>query len=330
MVVTLTHYGYVKRLPKDTYRAQKRGGKGVVGATTREEDFVEQMYVTSTHDPLLFFTDRGRVYRLNCYEIPEAGRTARGTAIVNLLKLDGGEKVRAMLPMPRELEEGHYLVMATRRGLIKRTETTEFANLRSTGLIAIVLREDDDLIGVALTDGSRDVLLGSKQGMAIRFSESEMRPIGRAAMGVKSMELDEGDEVVDMSVVEEGAQVLSITENGYGKRTEIDEYRLQGRGGKGIKAMNLTDKTGPARRAAAGQRGGGHPHHHRRWHRHPHAGELHLRAGPQHAGRALDARAGKQPRGLRRPRRGRGRSAGGAGRRRRGYRAGAGRRGIRT
>ena len=249
MVVTLTHYGYVKRLPKDTYRAQKRGGKGVVGATTREEDFVEQMYVTSTHDPLLFFTDRGRVYRLNCYEIPEAGRTARGTAIVNLLKLDGGEKVRAMLPMPRELEEGHYLVMATRRGLIKRTETTEFANLRSTGLIAIVLREDDDLIGVALTDGSRDVLLGSKQGMAIRFSEDEMRPIGRAAMGVKSMELDEGDEVVDMSVVEEGAQVLSITENGYGKRTEIDEYRLQGRGGKGIKAMNLTDKTG----ALAGQ-----------------------------------------------------------------------------
>ena len=249
MVVTLTHYGYVKRLPKDTYRAQKRGGKGVVGATTREEDFVEQMYVTSTHDPLLFFTDRGRVYRLNCYEIPEAGRTARGTAIVNLLKLDGGEKVRAMLPMPRELEEGHYLVMATRKGLIKRTETTEFANLRSTGLIAIVLREDDDLIGVALTDGSRDVLLGSKQGMAIRFSESEMRPIGRAAMGVKSMELDEGDEVVDMSVVEEGAQVLSITENGYGKRTEIDEYRLQGRGGKGIKAMNLTDKTG----ALAGQ-----------------------------------------------------------------------------
>ena len=249
MVVTLTHYGYVKRLPKDTYRAQKRGGKGVVGATTREEDFVEQMYVTSTHDPLLFFTDRGRVYRLNCYEIPEAGRTARGTAIVNLLKLDGGEKVRAMLPMPRELEEGHYLVMATRRGLIKRTETTEFANLRSTGLIAIVLREDDDLIGVALTDGSRDVLLGSKQGMAIRFSEDEMRPIGRAAMGVKSMELDEGDEVVDMSVVEDGAQVLSITENGYGKRTEIDEYRLQGRGGKGIKAMNLTDKTG----ALAGQ-----------------------------------------------------------------------------
>ena len=304
MVVTLTHYGYVKRLPKDTYRAQKRGGKGVVGATTREEDFVEQMYVTSTHDPLLFFTDRGRVYRLNCYEIPEAGRTARGTAIVNLLKLDGGEKVRAMLPMPRELEEGHYLVMATRRGLIKRTETTEFANLRSTGLIAIVLREDDDLIGVALTDGSRDVLLGSKQGMAIRFSESEMRPIGRAAMGVKSMELDEGDEVVDMSVVEDGAQVLSITENGYGKRTEIDEYRLQGRGGKGIKAMNLTDKRERSPGNCWSTRRG-HTHHHRRRHHHSHAGEFHLRAGPQHAGRAIDARAGKQPRGLRRPRRGR-------------------------
>ena len=249
MVVTLTHYGYVKRLPKDTYRAQRRGGKGIVGATTREEDFVEQMYVTSTHDPIFFFTDRGRVYRLNCYEIPEAGRTARGTAIVNLLKLEGGEKVRAMLPAPQELVEGHYLVMATRRGIIKRTQLVEFANLRASGLIAIVLREDDDLIGVALTDGERDVLLGSKNGMAIRFAESDMRPIGRAAMGVKSMELDEGDEVVAMSVVEEDTQVLSITEFGYGKRTRIDEYRVQSRGGKGVRAMHLTAKTG----ALAGQ-----------------------------------------------------------------------------
>ena len=249
MVVTLTHYGYVKRLPKDTYRAQRRGGKGIVGATTREEDFVEQMYVTSTHDPIFFFTDRGRVYRLNCYEIPEAGRTARGTAIVNLLKLEGGEKVRAMLPVPQEMVEGHYLVMATRQGVIKRTELIEFSNLRASGLIAIVLREDDDLIGVALTDGERDVLLGSKNGMAIRFAESDMRPIGRAAMGVKSMELDEGDEVVAMSVVEEDTQVLSITEFGYGKRTRIDEYRVQSRGGKGVRAMHLTAKTG----ALAGQ-----------------------------------------------------------------------------
>ena len=244
MVVTMTHFGYVKRLPKTTYRAQRRGGKGVVGATTREEDFVEQMYVTSTHDPLMFFTNRGRVYQLNCYEIPEAGRTARGTAIVNLLQLDPGEKVTAMLPIPQEKTEGHYLVMATKQGVIKRTELSEFANLRKAGLIAIVLREDDALIGVALTDGSYEMLLGTRSGMAIRFPESDMRPIGRNAMGVKAIELDGGDEVVDMCPVSPDMKVLSITENGYGKRTEIDEYRVQSRGGKGIKAMNLTAKTG--------------------------------------------------------------------------------------
>ncbi len=244
MVVTLTHCGYVKRLPKDTYRAQRRGGKGIVGATTREEDFVDQMYVTSTHDPLMFFTNRGRVYQLNCYEIPEAGRTARGTAIINLLQLDPGEKVSAMLPVPAEKVSGHYLVMATKNGVIKRTELSEFTNLRKSGLIAMVLREDDELIGVALTDGSSEVLLGTHGGMAIRFPESDMRPMGRNAMGVKSIELDDGDSVVAMSIVEEGALVLSITELGYGKRTELDEYRVQSRGGKGIKAMNLTAKVG--------------------------------------------------------------------------------------
>ena len=244
MVVTLTHYGYVKRLPKATYRAQKRGGKGVVGATTREEDFVEQMYVVNTHDTLMFFTNRGRAYQLNCYQIPEAGRTARGTAIVNLLQLDAGEKVKAMLPVPAEKVAGHYLIMATKNGVIKRTELSEFTNLRKSGLIALVLREDDELIGVALTDGSYELLLGTRDGMAIRFPETDMRPIGRAAMGVKSIELNKGDEVVDMCPVFEGMKVLSITENGYGKLTEIDEYRVQSRGGKGIKAMNLTAKTG--------------------------------------------------------------------------------------
>ncbi len=244
MVVTLTHYGYVKRLPKATYRAQKRGGKGVVGATTREEDFVEQMYVVNTHDTLMFFTNRGRAYQLNCYQIPEAGRTARGTAIVNLLQLDAGEKVKAMLPVPAEKVAGHYLIMATKNGVIKRTELSEFTNLRKSGLIALVLREDDELIGVALTDGSYEMLLGTRDGMAIRFPETDMRPIGRAAMGVKSIELNQGDEVVDMCPVFEGMKVLSITENGYGKLTEIDEYRVQSRGGKGIKAMNLTAKTG--------------------------------------------------------------------------------------
>ncbi|MBQ9952401.1 MAG: DNA gyrase subunit A, partial [Clostridia bacterium] len=244
MVVTMTHFGYVKRLPKATYRAQKRGGKGVVGATTREEDFVEQMYVTSTHDPLMFFTNRGRVYQINCYEIPEAGRTARGTAIVNLMQPDLGEKVTAMLPVPAEKTEGRYLVMATKKGIIKRTELSEFVNLRKAGLIAMVLREDDELIGVALTDGSYEMLLGTRDGMSIRFAETDMRPMGRNAMGVKSVELVGDDEVVDMCPVFPDMKVLSITENGYGKRTEIEEYRIQSRGGKGIKAMNLTAKTG--------------------------------------------------------------------------------------
>ena len=245
MVVSMTHYGYVKRLPKTTYRAQRRGGKGVMATATREEDFVEQMYVTSTHDPIMFFTNMGRVYQLNCYEIPEAGRTARGTAIVNLLQLSPGEKVTTMLPVPAEKVAGHYLVMATRKGTIKRTELSEFTNLRKSGLIAIVLREDDELIGVRLTTGGGDILVGTRQGMAIRFAEEDMRPIGRSSMGVKSIDLDDGDDVIDVALVEEGAQVLSITENGYGKRTDIDEYRLQGRGGKGVKAMNLTEKTGP-------------------------------------------------------------------------------------
>jgi len=244
MVVTMTHYGYVKRLPKTTYRAQRRGGKGVIATTTREEDFVEQMYVTSTHDPLMFFTNRGRVYQLNCYQIPEAGRTARGTAIVNLLQLAPGEKITTMLPVPAEKTAGSYLVMATRQGIIKRTELSEFMNLRKSGLIAIVLRDDDELIGVRRTEGESDILVGTRDGMSIRFDENDMRPIGRSAMGVRSIELAEGDEVIDVAAVEEGAQVLSITENGYGKRTDVEEYRLQQRGGKGIKAMNLTEKTG--------------------------------------------------------------------------------------
>jgi DNA gyrase subunit A len=244
MVVTLTHFGYVKRLPRATYRAQKRGGKGVQGAAAREEDFVEQLYVTSTHDPIMFFTNRGRVFTLYCYEIPEAGRTARGTAIVNLLQLDGGEKVTAMLPMPEKGLDDHYLVMITRYATIKRTSLSEFLNIRKSGLIAIVLREDDELISVALTDGEREIIIGTRQGMAIRFNENNARPIGRAAMGVKAVSLNDGDEAVAMSVIEEGAQVLSFTQWGYGKRTELESYPEQSRAGKGVKAMKLTDKTG--------------------------------------------------------------------------------------
>ena len=244
MVITMTHFGYVKRVSMSAYRAQKRGGKGVSAATTREEDYVEQMFVTSTHDQIMFFTNRGRVYQMWCYEIPEAGRAAKGTAIVNLLQLDGGEKVTAMVDVPEEKLQGSYLIMATRQGTIKRTELSEFVNLRKSGLIAIVLREDDDLIGVALTDGRREVLLGTRDGMSIRFAETDLRPIGRNAVGVRGIELAEGDQVVAMSIVEEDTDVLAITENGYGKRTAIEEYRLQSRAGKGIKAMNLTDKTG--------------------------------------------------------------------------------------
>ncbi|MCQ2437175.1 MAG: DNA gyrase subunit A [Clostridia bacterium] len=244
MVVTMTHFGYVKRLPKTTYRAQRRGGKGIIGTTTREEDFVERMVVTSTHDPIMFFTNKGRCYQLNCYEIPEAGRTARGTAIVNLLQLDGGEKVNAMLPVPADKSVDEYLVMATRSGLIKRTELSEFTNLRKTGLIAIVLKEGDELIGVSRTDGSRELMLGTRNGMAIHFAEDELRPIGRATQGVRGIELTDDDEVVDLCPVGTDEKVLAISERGYGKRTEIEEYRLQSRAGKGIKAMNLTEKTG--------------------------------------------------------------------------------------
>ena len=243
VVVTLTHFGYVKRIPRATYRSQNRGGKGIIGMTTREEDYAEQMLVTSTHDEIMFFTNRGRVYSMKGYEIPEAGRTARGTAIVNLLQLTGGEKVTAMIPLPRQ-SEGKYLVMATKGGLIKKTALDEFANLRKAGLIAIVLREEDELIGVELTDETDELMLATRMGQAIRFSETDIRAMGRNSMGVKSIDLAENDEVISVACVEEGKQVLAITQNGYGKRTDISEFRLQSRGGKGIMAMRLTDKTG--------------------------------------------------------------------------------------
>lgn len=243
MVVTLTRQGYVKRIAKSAYRAQHRGGRGVSGMTTKEEDYAVQMRVVSTHDEIMFFTNLGRVYRLKCYQIPEAGRQARGTAIVNLLQISGGEKVSCMVPVPGATGE-HNLVMATRAGMIKKTPFGEFQNLRKNGLIAIVLKEGDELIGVELSDGHDELLLGTRKGMCIRFSEEHIRPLGRSSMGVRAMRLDDDDEVIDMSCLEEGAQVLAITALGYGKRTDPAEYREQGRNGKGIRAMNLTDKTG--------------------------------------------------------------------------------------
>lgn len=246
MVVTLTHFGYVKRQTPDNYRSQRRGGKGIAALTTRDEDFVEKIFVCSTHTDVMFFTNQGRVFRLPCYQLPEAGRQAKGSAIVNLLQLAGGEKVTAVIPVERELQgqDGHYLVMATKDGLIKKTALSEFENIRVSGLIAIVLRDDDELIKVSLTGGDDELLLGTRHGMCIRFSENDIRAMGRATQGVRSIALDGDDEVVAMDIISPEKKVLTITQNGYGKRTDIEEYRLQGRHGKGIKAMNLTDKTG--------------------------------------------------------------------------------------
>lgn len=244
MVVTLTHFGYVKRLSSSTYRTQKRGGKGITGLSTREEDFVEHVMVTSTHSNLLFFTNQGRVYRRKCYELPEASRTAKGMAIVNLLQLDAGEKISAVFPVSNTPDDGTMLVIATKNGFIKKTPLSEFNNIRKSGLIAIGLREDDELIGVLETSGSDELILGTAQGMSVMFSEEDVRYMGRTAMGVKAAELREGDRVVGIGIVREGAEVLVISENGYGKRTPLSEYRLQRRGGIGIKTLNVTEKTG--------------------------------------------------------------------------------------
>ncbi len=243
-VITLTHFGYVKRLPADTYKNQKRGGKGIVGLNTREEDFVENLFITSTHNYILFITNKGRVYRLKAYEIPEAGRQARGTAIVNLLELEGDEKVSAVIPIA-EYREGLYLVMATKNGIVKKTDLMEYDNIRRSGLLAVTLRENDELIDVKLTDGSSDIMLVTRNGLSIRFNESEVRPMGRVAQGVKGIDLAEGDYVVGMEVCTENASLLVVTENGFGKRTELDEYKVQSRGGKGILTYRVTEKTGP-------------------------------------------------------------------------------------
>ena len=244
MVVTLTHAGYVKRIAKSTYRAQHRGGKGIMAMTTKEEDYAERMVVVSTHDDLMFFTNLGRVYQIKCYQIPEAGRAARGTAMVNILQISGGEKVTNMIPVPADTT-GLSLVMATRGGMIKKTPMSEFQNLRKNGLIAIVLKEGDELVNVALTRGNDEILMGTRNGMCIRFSEEHIRTCGRVSMGVKAIRLEEGDYVIDMARIEENSQVLVITAKGYGKRTPCSEYREQARNGKGIRAMMVTDKTGP-------------------------------------------------------------------------------------
>ena len=243
MVVTLTHEGYIKRTSMDTYRSQNRGGKGVMAQTTKDEDFVEHIFMTSTHSYVLFFTNRGRAFKIKCYRIPEAGRTAKGTAIINLLQLQGDEKVTALFPVT-EAEENEYLVLATRNGVIKKTPMQEFDNIRKSGLIALNLRENDELIGVMLSTGNDEFIVGTKRGKCIRFHEDDVRSMGRTATGVRSVLLAEDDVVVDVNKVIPGAYVLSVTELGMGKLTREEEYRVQTRGGKGVAAQNLTDKTG--------------------------------------------------------------------------------------
>ena len=244
-VVALTHFGYIKRMPIDTYRSQRRGGKGITGIATREEDFVKQIFTASTHDTILFFSNKGKLYKLKGYEVPEAGRTAKGTAIVNLLSLDPGEKISAVIPI-QNFAEGKYLLMATKNGLIKKTSLTEYNSSRTTGLQGITLKDDDELITVRLTDGEDNVVLVTREGMCITFDEKDVRPIGRVAQGVIGIRLSDEDEVIGMESVIAGgkATLLAITENGFGKRTELDEYRVQIRGGKGVITYKITPKTG--------------------------------------------------------------------------------------
>ena len=243
IAITLTHFGYIKRVPLDTYKSQNRGGKGIAAMSTREEDFVKHLVTTSTHSRLLFFTNKGRVFRLNAYEIPEGKRQAKGTAIVNLLQLGPNEKIATLLAID-EKDDNKYLLLATKNGIVKKTDREEFKNINKAGLIAIGLREDDELIGVKVTDGNKDVLLVTKEGMSIRFDENDIRPMGRSAMGVKGITLSNDDKVVSMSLCEEGTDVLVVSENGFGKRTDINEYRTQIRAGKGIKTYNIAEKTG--------------------------------------------------------------------------------------
>ena len=242
-VITLTHFGYIKRLPASTYKSQKRGGKGIAALSTREEDFVERLFITSTHHYILFFTNKGKVYRLKAYQIYEAERQAKGTAIINLLELDSEEKVTAVIPVA-EYKEGMYLIMATKEGHVKKTDLMQYNNIRRGGLAAVTLRENDELIDVRLTDGEKDIILVTRKGMSIRFQESDVRPLGRVSQGVKGISLGAGDYVVGMGTSRPEATLLVVTEKGFGKRTEMDEYKTQNRAGKGILTYRVTERTG--------------------------------------------------------------------------------------
>ena len=242
VIISMTHMGYIKRMSTDEYKAQHRGGVGITAHKTKDEDFVEKMFVTSTHDDLLFFTNLGKVYSAKAYEIPEAQRQAKGRAIINLLQLSLGEKVNTIIPLKKDAKGN--LIMATKNGLIKKTALSEYENIRKVGKIAIKLVEGDELIGVDITSGRDDILIASHDGKCIRFNETDVRAVGRDSQGVKSMKLSDGDYIVDMAIVHDGATIMTISENGYGKRTDVEEFRLQQRGGSGVKAGIFTEKTG--------------------------------------------------------------------------------------
>lgn len=245
VVIALTRFGYIKRAPIDTFKSQRRGGKGITGMTTRDQDFVKEIFTASSHDTLLFFTNKGKLYRLRGYEVPEAGRTAKGTAIVNLLSLDADEKVTAIMPI-QNFADGKYLLFATKKGLIKKTALKEYDSSRKTGLQAINLKDEDEVIGVRLTDGEDNVVLVTRKGMCITFDEKDVRSVGRVSQGVIGIRLDKDDDVIGMEsiIANSSATLLAITENGFGKRTELDEYRVQIRGGKGVITYKITPKTG--------------------------------------------------------------------------------------
>jgi DNA gyrase subunit A len=244
MVVTISHRGYIKRNPISLYRAQRRGGKGLTGVRPKAEDFVELLFVASSHDHLLFFTNMGRVYWKKVHEIPEAGRMSRGKAIVNLLDTKAGERVATTLSV-RDFEEGKYVVMATRKGMVKKTELKSYSNPRSVGIVAVKMREQDELIAVRVTSGEEDIFISTRQGKSIRFHESELRSMGRVATGNIGIRMEQGDEAVGMEVLGDGATILTVTENGYGKRTRTEGYRPQARGGKGIFTIKATKRNGP-------------------------------------------------------------------------------------
>ena len=243
VVITMTKMGYIKRMSNDTFRSQNRGGKGIKGMQTLDEDYVEELFMTNTHQYIMFFTNTGRCYRLKGYEIPEAGRTSRGTAIINILQLQPDEKITAMIPI-KDFKEGDYLFMATKKGLVKKTPILDYANVRKTGLAAITLREDDELIEVKITDDKRDVILVTQYGQCIRFHESDVRSTGRTSMGVRGMNLSDRDEVVAMQLDAQGEELLIVSEKGMGKRTRMEEFTAQNRGGKGVKCYKITEKTG--------------------------------------------------------------------------------------